>query len=268
MSMTKVHGYPLFDHVQILTNTDSITSVVKSLASGIVTSYKTNYEQTRIPGLFDDDLYYWWQAGNTFTELIEYAYLTGDTQYNSMISKALQHQLGDFEAFMPPNQTKNLGNEDQSYWALASLTAHEAGLDKPEHGEWIDFAVNAFNTQIVRWDQKACNGGLRWQIYTFNNGYNYRNSGTNGNFFLLATRLAHLTGNSTYSDWAAKSFDWSKSVGLISDKSYVFDGTDDVTNCSTVNKLQWTNNHAIYTEGAALMYNAVSYLEMFNWSGH
>ena len=241
-----------------LTSTDSIISVAKPLASGIIAAYKTNLNETRTPGLFDEDQYYWWESGNAWTELIEYAYLTGDVQYNSMIAQALQHQLGDHDAFMPPNQTKSLGNDDQSYWGLASLTAHEAGLEKPKSGEWIDFAVNVFNVQTARWNEETCNGGLKWQIYAFNNGYNYRSSVTNGNYFLLAARLAHLTGNSTYSDWAAKSFSWSESVGLISNESYVFDGTDDTSDCSDVNYLQWTNNQAIYVEGAALMYNTVS----------
>jgi mannan endo-1,6-alpha-mannosidase len=246
-----------------LTDVDSITAAVKTLADGVFAAYKKPLEETRTPGLFDKE-YSWWESGNTWTELIEYSYLTGDQQYNDAIAKALWHQRGDFDAFMPPNQTKYMGNNDQSFWGIASLTAHEAGLQKPPQGEWIDFAVNVWNTQSVRWDTQTCNGGLRNQIFAFNDGYTQRNSITNGNFFLLSARLAHLTGNTTYQDWATKVFAWSKEIGLVSNESYVFDGTDSTDNCSTVFQDQWTNNHAMYTEGAALMYNIVSLLRNFN----
>jgi mannan endo-1,6-alpha-mannosidase len=246
-----------------LTNADSITAAVKTLADGVFAAYKKPLEETRTPGLFGKE-YSWWESGNTWTELIEYSYLTGDQQYNDAIAKALWHQRGDFDAFMPPNQTKFLGNNDQSFWGLASLTAHETGLQKPPQGEWIDFAANVWNTQSARWDTQICNGGLRNQIFAFNNGYTERNSITNGNFFLLSARLAHLTGNTTYQDWATKVFAWSKEVGLVSNESHVFESTDSTDNCSTVVQDQWTNNHAMYTEGAALMYNLVSFLRNFD----
>jgi mannan endo-1,6-alpha-mannosidase len=257
MLVTQARCSTLFSPVFILTGIDSIKSAAKTLASGIVASYNESLAQNLIPGLFDDT-YYWWESANVFTELIEYSYLTDDSQYNGLISEALQHQLGDFDAFMPPNQTKTLSNDAQSFWGLASLTAHEAGLPKPAGGEWLDFAANVWNIQVQRWDAETCDGGLRWQIFTFNNGYGYRNSISNGNFFLLSSRLAYLTGNTTYYDWASKSYAWSKEVGLVSDDYFVFDGTDDHLNCTTVNHIQWSNNHAIYTEGSALMYNMVS----------
>lgn len=193
-----------------------------------------------------------------FNTLVDYYGLTNDSQYNSRISAGLQHQLGDFDAFMPPNQTKFLGNDDQSFWGLASLSAHEAQLPAPASGTWLEFAKNVFNTQIVRWDTKSCNGGLKWQIFTFNNGYNYKNAISNGQLFLLAARLAHLTGNATYTEWANKIYTWTTDIGLVTDDQHTYDGTDDRQNCSTINQIQWSANHGIFTEGAALMYNVVS----------
>jgi mannan endo-1,6-alpha-mannosidase len=168
------------------------------------------------------------------------------------------HQIGELDAFMPPNQTKYLGNDDQSYWGLASLTAHEVGLPKPPRGEWIDLAVNVWNIQSQRWDDKTCGGGLRWQIFSFNKGYEYKNGISNGNFFVLSSRLAYLTGNSTYSDWASKSYNWANNVGLTTDSFQVFDGTSVTDNCSEFNHIQWSNDHALYAEGSAFMYNIVS----------
>lgn len=180
-----------------------------------------------------------------------------DSEYNSRISEALQHQLGDYDAFMPPNQTKTLGNDDQSTWGLASLSAYEIGLSAPASGSWLQFAKNVLDTQIDRWDTTSCDGGLKWQIFTFNKGYNYKNAISSGQLFLLAARLAEHTGNATYVEWANKVYNWTTEIGLVADY-HVFDGTDDTTNCSTINHIQWSNNHAMYTEAAAIMYKLVS----------
>lgn len=239
--------------------TDSIKSAAKLLASSVVDFYDETLKEDLVPGLFPDP-YFWWESGLAFNTLVEYYGLTNDSQFNGRISQALQHQLGDFDAFMPPNQTKSLGNDDQSFWGLASLSAHEAQLPAPTSGSWLEFAKNVFDIQAQRWDTTSCDGGLKWQIYTFNNGYNYKNSASNGQFFLLAARLADLTGNATYAEWADKAYRWSTEVGLVTTDQHVYDGTDDTQNCSQINHIQWTSNHAEFTEGAALMYKVVSFL--------
>lgn len=227
----------------------------------MVSFYDEGLKEHLTLGLFPDP-YYWWEAGLTFNTLVEYYGLTNDSEYNSRISEALQHQLGDSDAFMPPNQTKTLGNDDQSFWGLASLSAHEAQLPAPESGSWLEFAKNVFDTQTMRWDTASCNGGLKWQIFTFNDGYNYKNAASNVQLFLLAARLAAQTGNSTYAEWADKIYNWTIEIGLVTDDYHVYDGTDDTENCSSINRLQWTYNQAELTEGAALMYNIVSISRM------
>ncbi|KAF9700866.1 hypothetical protein EKO04_001064 [Ascochyta lentis] len=242
---------------------DSIKSTAKILASSVVAFYDDTLKDDLTPGLFPDP-YYWWESGLAFNTLIEYYGLTNDSEYNSRISEALQHQLGDNDAFMPANQTKTLGNDDQSFWGLASLSAYEVQLPAPASGTWLDFAKNVFDTQTMRWDTKSCGGGLKWQIFTFNNGYNYKNSLSNGQLFLLAARLADLTGNATYAEWANRIYTWTTDIGLVSDSQHVYDGTDDKQNCTTINRIQWTANHATFTEGAALMYNVSNASQ--NWT--
>ena len=227
------------------------------MASTVSAFYDESLKENLTPGVFPYP-YYWWEAGLAFNTLIDYFALTNDSEYNNRISEALQHQLGDYNAFMPPNQTKVLGNSDQSFWALASLSAHEAKLPAPASGSWLKFAQNAFDTQVARWDDATCDGGLKWQIFTFNQGYNYKNAESNGQFFLLAARLAEQTGNTTYTDWANKAYNWTTEVGLVSEGYYVYDGTDDQQNCSSINHIQWTSNQGVFTEGAAIMYNLVS----------
>ena len=72
---------------------------------------------------------------------------------------------------MPPNQTKDEGNDDQVFWGFAAMSAAELKFPAPEAGypSWTAQAQAVFNTQAARWDP-ACGGGLRWQIYQYNNG--------------------------------------------------------------------------------------------------
>jgi len=195
--------------------------------------------------------------------MVEYSHLTGDSQYDELVSQALQFQLGDYNAFMPANQTKTLGNDDQSAWGLAAMTAAEVGFVKPANASWAEFAINVWNTQALRLDAEEksgiCGGGLRWQIFSFNNGYEYKNAWSNGNFFLLSARLAKFTNNATYSQYADKVFKWSRDVKLVSDSYQVLDGTTTTSKCSTVLKVQWTANLGLFAEGAALMYNMVNH---------
>jgi len=195
--------------------------------------------------------------------MVRYSALTGDSQFDDVIAKSLWAQTSDSLNFMPPNQTKTLGNSDQSAWAIAAMTAAETGFKKPEDGEWVDLVKNVFDNQVARWDETACGGGLRWQIYSFNAGYDYKDSITTGAFFLLSARLAQFTGNATYSEWADKSFKWLQDVKLLSDKYSVYDGTDTNTGCGTINHIQWSYPFGLLTEGAAVMYNITNGKEIW-----
>lgn len=195
-----------------------------------------------------------------FNAFVDYWYYTGDDQYNAITIQALQHQVGDNNAFMPGNQTKTLGNDDQAFWGMAAMSAAENKFPDPPENQpsWLSLAQGVFNTQERRWDETSCGGGLKWQIFTFNNGYNYKNTISNGCFFNIAARLAKYTGNTTYSDWAVKMWDWEIAVGLMSQDYHFFDGTDDRINCSNINHIQWTYNAGVHMSGAAAMWNIVS----------
>jgi mannan endo-1,6-alpha-mannosidase len=194
-----------------------------------------------------------------FGTLIDYWFLTGDSTYNAVTTEAMLHQVGIDKDFMPDNQTKTEGNDDQGFWAMAAMTATENNFANPPAGQpqWLALAQAVFNEYATRWDAQTCNGGLRWQIFTFNNGFNYKNSISNGCFFNIAARLARYTGNTTYSDWAQKVYDWESSVGLITPEFKVFDGASvvDGANCTSLDTFQWSYNAGIYLHGAAVMYN-------------
>jgi mannan endo-1,6-alpha-mannosidase len=241
-----------------LTFTDSIKNAAKTLAKGVVTFYNDGVSASGLPGLLPDP-YFWYEGGVILNALIEYSYLTGDTQYDSIVSEGIQAQLGEEEAtFMPMNQTAVIANDDQSIWALAALTAAETGFSLPENRSWAEYAADVFNMQVQRWDAESCEGGLRWTIFSFQNGYEYKSMAANGDFFLLAARLAQFTRNETYSEWADKSLTWAKDRGLISDSYEVYDGALASDDCADINQIQWTYTHAVYTEGSAIMQNIVS----------
>lgn len=238
-----------------ITSTDSIKSAAKSISTNL-RSYYTGDNPGDTPGNLPDP-YYWWECGAMFNAFIDYWYYTGDDQYNTMTTQALEHQIGDYNAFMPENQTKTLGNDDQAFWGMAAMSAAENKLPDLGDGKpsWLALAQAVFNTQKDRWDETTCAGGLRWQIFTFNNGYNYKNTISNGCFFNIASRLYKYLGNDTYSEWAEKAWEWEMASGLMSADYHYYDGTDDTTNCTIINKIQWTYNAGVHMAGAAAMWN-------------
>ncbi|KAF4582133.1 Mannan endo-1,6-alpha-mannosidase [Ophiocordyceps camponoti-floridani] len=201
--------------------------------------------------------YFWWTAGAMFGTIIDYWFLTGDSSYNDATIQAIVHQGADTRDFMPKNQTRTEGNDDQGFWAMTAMTAAENKFPDPpaEKPQYLALVQAVFNQYVQRWDVDDCGGGLRWQIFSFNNGFNYKNSISNGCFFNIAARLARYTGNSTYADWANKIFEWEQQVGLISPEFDVFDGItiEADKQCRGLNKDQWSYNAGIYLEGAAAM---------------
>ncbi|KAH8805335.1 glycoside hydrolase family 76 protein [Xylogone sp. PMI_703] len=235
---------------------DSIRSAASTIAKGLVGNYHGT-DSGHAVGVLDEP-YFWWEAGAMFDTLIEYWRSTGDDQYNGIVSQALAAQKGPDGNFMPPNQTAGEGNDDQATWALAAMSAAEAQLPAPSGSSWVSLAEGVFDAQAIRWDTENCAGGLRWMIYPFANGYNYKNNAANGHFFELAARLAHFTNNNTYSDWASKVFDWSVTAGYIDADWRVFDGAHIEKNCTDISKTQWSLYAGTYVSGAAYMYNITS----------
>jgi mannan endo-1,6-alpha-mannosidase len=237
---------------------ESIKAAASTAAYEMVSYYYGN-TTAGIPGLLGDP-YYWWEAGAMFSALIDYWYYTGSTEYNAITTQAMLHQRGAHFDYEPENQTKSLGNDDQAFWGMAAMTAAEVGYPDPPDDQpgWLALAQAVFNRQAARWDNETCGGGFRWQIFAFNNGYDYKNSITQGSFFNIASRLYAYTGNETYAEWATKTYKWSMDVGLISSAYQVFDGTDSAINCTDLNHIQWSYNTGVYMLGAAMMFNKVS----------
>ena len=168
---------------------------------------------------------------------------------------------------MPANQTYTEGNDDQCFWALSAMMAAERNFEKPSDSQpgWLSMVQAVFNQQAGRWDNLGCAGGLRWQIYTWNAGYEYKNTISNGCFFDIAARLARYTGNDTYAEWANKAWNWSTAIGLITSDYQVYDGTTEGSNCTSYDRTKWSYTAGIYLHGASVMYNYVSHLLRFTF---
>ena len=64
--------------------------------------------------------YFWWEGGGMFGAMIDYWYYTNDTSYNDVVEQALSSQVGTDNNYMPTNQTRTEGNDDQGFWGMAA----------------------------------------------------------------------------------------------------------------------------------------------------
>ncbi|KAI0401598.1 glycosyl hydrolase family 76-domain-containing protein [Xylaria palmicola] len=234
-------------------SSDSIKTVAKQLAADLMSMYDGN-ESGKIPGILPQP-YYWWEGGALMGAMIDYWYYTGDETYNEITKDGMLFQVGPYNDFMPPNQTLNEGNDDQGFWGMAAMSAAEYNFQNPPHDQpqWLALAQAVFDTQAARWETQYCNGGLRWQIFTWNNGFDYKNSISQACFFNLAARLALYTGNSTYADWAVTVWDWMVDVKFIDDGYRVYDGATIEHNCTDITPYEFSYNVGAFLLGAAAM---------------
>lgn len=253
-----------------ISSTDNIKSVTSTIAYDMMSVYTGN-QSGQVPGLLPGGLncnpnnvgtYCWWEAGAMFGSLINYWQYTGDSSYNEVVSQALQFQKGSDSNFNPANQSRSMGIDDQAFWSFSALDAVEANF--PEAGDgapsWLALAQAVYNFQNSYWDAATCGGGFRWQVFSINAGYNLKNAVSNGGNFQLSARLAYITGNTSYADWANKVYDWMAQSKLMqmddtTGTLYIWDNTDSDNNCTDQTNYVWTYNYGIMLGGAAYMYN-------------
>ncbi|EME83791.1 glycoside hydrolase family 76 protein, partial [Pseudocercospora fijiensis CIRAD86] len=240
-------------------NADSIRNAARTLAFGLQSNYHNNASGTPATavGTLPAPLY-WWEAGAVWGAMVDYWAYTGDTSYNAVLTQALLAQVGPDWNYEPPAYYTSLGNDDQAFWALAVLSAEEYGLPFPSGQRvksWLALAEAVWSRQMSRWNTQACGGGLKWQIFESNKGYNYRNSISNGAFLQISARLARYTGDQKYVQWADQTWEWMSRIGLISPNYQVFDGADDTINCTEIDHTQWTYNPAMLLYATSVMAN-------------
>ncbi|GMM35274.1 putative mannan endo-1,6-alpha-mannosidase [Saccharomycopsis crataegensis] len=251
-----------------ITSETSICNALTTVVQGVI-SYYDGYRPGGVIGEFVYP-YYWWEAGEAWGGLVDVVYFCNNDTWESLTYDALLYQKGDNSDYIPSNQSTAEGNDDQGFWGIAAMEAAERNFTNPPSGTagWLALTQAVVNTMIARWDSADCNGGLRWQIFTWNNGYNYKNTVSNGCLFHLSARLARYTSNDTYVDWATQVWDWLMDVGLISisGSTYsVYDGTTIESSCKTMTEYEWTYNYGLLISGCAYLY---SYTGNATWLTH
>ncbi|AOW27106.1 mannan endo-1,6-alpha-mannosidase [Candida albicans L26] len=239
---------------------DSICSAAKYVVQGIWNYYEgLKYGGT--VGMFAPPNY-WWNAGEAFGGLVDfYTYCQSDNStLEKLIYNGMYHQAGENYNYIPSNQSMTEGNDDQGVWGMAIMEAVERNFTEPESHSWLEMVQAVFNTMNARWDADNCGGGLRWQIFTWNSGYDYKNSISNGCLFHLAARLARYTGNSSvYVDTAEKVWKWMEDVGFLTEEDNgdvrIYDGAKITNNCSSVTDLRWSYTYGVFMAGCAYLYN-------------
>lgn len=113
--------------------------------------------------------------------MIDYWHYTGDDTWNDKVIFGLLGQAGENHDFNPSNWSLQMGNDDQAFWGMASLGAAETKFKDPpsDQPQWLALTQAVWNEQQKRLTtgfDKDCNGGLHWQVFSGNQGYDYKNS--------------------------------------------------------------------------------------------
>lgn len=236
---------------------NSIYEACKLVASGVM-DYYWGKDYGGTIGMFTHP-YYWWEAGGAFGSVMDYSYYFDNDTYIPVIIQSMMYQKGDESNFMPLNQTTTEGNDDQVFWGIAAIQAAERNFTNPSDGNptWFELATATFNTMKNRWDESSCGGGLRWQIFQWNNGYDYKNTVSNAGLFHLGARLLRYTANDTYyHDWVDRAYDWMVDVDFINETNwFAYDGATTTSNCTSMTPYLWSYNLALLVSGCAYMYN-------------
>ncbi|CCH46054.1 Mannan endo-1,6-alpha-mannosidase [Wickerhamomyces ciferrii] len=244
---------------------DSICSAAGTVVNGML-DYYDGKKYGGVVGMFQAP-YYWWEAGHAWGGVLDYWYYCQNDSVEDVLYSSLMAQRGNNNDFIPKNQSTTEGNDDQGFWGIFVMSAAERNFTEPKDKDvpdWLSMSQAVYNTMWERWDSDSCSGGLRWQIFTWNSGYDHKNTVSNACLFQMASRLARFTGNDSYVETAETVYQWLIDTQFVvdGDKAYVYDGADISNNCSDIVKLEWSYNYGLLIGGAAYLYN---YTESDDW---
>lgn len=189
----------------------------------------------------------WWNAANSITALTNYARVTGDTIYNSVLANTFATAQKSHASFI------NNYYDDQQWWALAWIDAY----DLTGNSDYLSMAETIFdNVASNGWDTTVCGGGVWWSTAN-----TYKNAIPNELFLALAAALANRTTGTAskgYLGWAQKEWTWFKASGMINSQNLVNDGLDssNPAACTNNGKTTWTYNQGVILGGLVELYRA------------
>jgi len=218
-------------------------SYTQQAASGIQT-----LQQWYLPG---SGLYSspsgWWNSANSITVLANYARVSGDTSYNSVIAHTFTTAQGAHSNFV------NDFYDDDGWWALAWIDAY----DVTGNPAYLSMAETIFAAITGGWDS-TCGGGVWW-----NTSRTYKNAIPNELFLTIAAKLANRTSgtaSASYLDWAQQEWTWFKNSGMINAKSLINDGlnSSNPSACTNNGGATWSYNQGVVLGGLVELYHADS----------
>ncbi|GAA5914096.1 hypothetical protein JCM6882_001846 [Rhodosporidiobolus microsporus] len=215
-------------------------STIALLAQAAVARMQTWYED----GVFEWTG--WWQ-----TPVLGIAYANLDLALGNRVNELLIKDLlirNDDLGWMIDKYI-----DDQSWWALFALRAHQAY----PNSTWLSMVETINNNNTLYWSN-TCGGGVVWLTYR----PLIKNTITNGLYFSILTRLYRYTGNSTHFDYAMNTLNWWLQWGFEPASGRVHDTItgdwdgQDMGSCTVTGEMDWTYNSGAFLFGLADLYYA------------
>ncbi|MFB9902795.1 glycoside hydrolase family 76 protein [Allokutzneria oryzae] len=167
----------------------------------------------------------WWNAANALNAELDSDRLLGtSTGRAHAVTTHAKHSPGGF---------LNDYYDDQGWWALTWINAYELTRD----GRYLNSARSLFQDITGAWDN-TCGGGVWW-----NRERRYKNAITNELFITIAAKLARVTSEAHYRDWALRGWNWFRSTGMLNRGDLVNDGLDSA--CRNNSGAMWTYNQGV-----------------------
>ncbi|KAK6853392.1 hypothetical protein PG995_010204 [Apiospora arundinis] len=137
--------------------------------------------------------------------------------------------------------------DDEGWWALALIRAHDLGVQGLGDQTYIQAANEIF--EDMKKGASPC-GGIYWSKVT-----DYTNAIANELFFSVAASLANRMKNKQYYlDVAVKQWTWFNQSGLINKDMLINDGLTD--KCKNNGGATWSYNQGVVLGGLAELYKA------------
>ncbi|KAL7789059.1 glycosyl hydrolase family 76 domain-containing protein [Trichoderma ceciliae] len=218
----------------------------------------------------------WWNSGNAFTTLADFAQLRLDEANQLNIGGFLRNtytqaqittvQVAKFvNAAGLPTSTHCINGEgcssyvggnrsslqkrgfadflndfydDEGWWALGLIHAHDATGDQ----DYLDSAIEIFN-DMETGTGTPCGGGIYWS-----KDRTYVNAIANELYLSVAAALANrVPSNGTYLDIAKAQWQWFQQSGMINSNNLINDGLD--SNCKNNGLTTWSYNQGVILGG-------------------
>jgi predicted alpha-1,6-mannanase (GH76 family) len=187
----------------------------------------------------------WWNSANAITALVDYARVSGATQYNETLANT-------FTAAQKTNpQFLNKFYDDEGWWALAWIDAYDLTRNK----NYLSMSESIFADMAASWDD-TCGGGIWWS-----KDRTYKNAIANELFLSVAGHLANRTSGADrrrYVDWGNREWRWFYASGMINADHLVNDGLTKKGSpggsCRNNGQTTWTYNQGVVLGGLSELF--------------